>query len=293
MECYGQTMRTDAPIDRIRQRLSDVVAKQQAALGEVGRLASDSKASRAAIEIAQERVDKLTAEQRRLMDELKLAQLEGPERYGVYRPKAGQRPIREQVLDILDELGVPSSPRTVSEFAMASMDLEIPVNRFSSLRRDEERAYKKDHLVRPAWVVPALNLIGFTAIPRIVASSVWAPERRLIGPRSLRINHLKTLLALVNRIEMLKHNGGEPEPLLAMITRYARNVPGATVWEQQADLSRIRASTERELAAIEPDDVSERTEAAAKLREYPGDRQLWGLPAVLQGRLSGKRQVAR
>jgi hypothetical protein len=286
-------MTPDSLVPRIRQRLSSVVAKQQAALADVARLLSDSRASAAAIEIAQERVNKFSAEHRRLMDELKLAQLEEPERYGVYRPKAGQRPIREQVLDILDELGVPSSPRTVSEFAVASIGLEIPVNRFSSLRRDEERAYRKDHLARPAWVVPALNSIGFTAIPRIVASSVWPPERRLIGPRSLRVNHLQTLLALVNRIEMLKDDNEMPAPLLAMIARYARNVPGALVWEQQPDLSRIRSSTERELAAIEPEDRSERSEAATKLKGYSEERQLWGLPAVLQGRLAGKRRVGR
>ncbi len=86
------------------------------------------------------------------MHELRVAQFELPERFGAYRARAGQRPMREQVLDILDELGVPNSPRVISEYALACLGIELPIAKFASLRRDEERGFRKDPLSKPAWV---------------------------------------------------------------------------------------------------------------------------------------------
>src|SRR3712207_4023754 len=114
-----------------------------------------------------------------------------------FSPRAfsgGRRSMRELVLNVLEEIGVPAAPRTVSEFA-ACFNLSLPITRFSSLRRDEERAFRKDPLSRPAWVTPAINAQGLTAIPRIVTSSAWEDDRRVIGARTPHVSHLRTLLA--------------------------------------------------------------------------------------------------
>lgn len=270
--------------DRARQRLAHILEKQRAALQELGHLLSARQASAAAIDQAQVRINRLNAEYARLVQDLKLAQLEAPGRYGAYRSRAGQRPMRELVLDIIDELGVPCPPRVVSEFALACMDLHLPVARFASLRRDEERAYRKEPGARPAWVVPAVSLIGFSAIPRLVASSVWELERRLIGPRTLRVNHLKTQLAILRRLSSMGTSDKRAaSDLGAMLYRYARNVPGALSWGEEPDLDRIRTATEAELRALEPADVAERTLAARGLAKHPAQAQLWGLPIVLDG----------
>src|SRR5438552_1430149 len=90
-----------------------------------------------------------------------------------------------------------------------------------TLNRAPPRASRKDPGSRPAWVVPALNLVGFTAMPRLVASSVWEPERRLIGPRTLRVNYLKTLLALLRKLTILERADPQAESALAaMVYRY-------------------------------------------------------------------------
>jgi hypothetical protein len=63
----------------------------------------------------------------------------------------------QAVLDILDELGVPAAPRVISEIAVSNYGRPLPASRFASLRRDEERACRKDPLSRPTWVVPTFT----------------------------------------------------------------------------------------------------------------------------------------
>ncbi len=242
----------------------------------------DQSATPAALDAAQSDVDRLTAQWSRLMHELRVLQFESPERFGAYRARAGQRPMREQVLDILDELGVPNSPRVISEYALTCLGVELPIGRFASLRRDEERAYKKDPLSKPAWVAPALNLTGFAPIPRLVASSVWPIDRRLIGSRTLRVNHLTTLLALIKRTATMGEDQEAARRLLGLILRFSRSVPGTWQGSGELDPERIRAATESELQAISQEDEAERKQAAEKLAKLPADRQIWGLPPVVK-----------
>src|SRR5260370_39112602 len=101
----------------------------------------------------------------------------------------------------------------------------IPAVRCASIRRDEHNAYRRDSLSRPVWVVPALKAYGFRAIPRLIASSVWEPERRLIGPRTLRGNHLKTVIALFRRRAALSQTGSS-ESVPQQFQRTERSVPG-------------------------------------------------------------------
>jgi len=48
--------------------------------------------------------------------------------------------MRELCSDIVDEVGVPLAPATISEFSQITTGVDLPVSRFASLRRDEERA---------------------------------------------------------------------------------------------------------------------------------------------------------
>jgi hypothetical protein len=269
-------------LETIRAKINEAIKAKQDSLAKVGNLLSDPATSPAMLDAAQAEDDRLSAVWSRLMHELRVAQLESPDRFGAYRPRAGQRPMREQVLDILDELGVPNSPRVVSEYAQACLGIELPVARFASLRRDEERGFRKDSLSKPAWVVPALNMTGFSPIPRLVASSVWPIERRLIGPRTLRVNHLITLLALLKRAMNLTEGEDAARGITGLVLRFARGVPGAWAVAGEPDLDRIRAAAEAELQTIGSDDEPERKLAAEKLAKYPEDRQVWGLPPMVK-----------
>lgn len=264
----------------LRERLAQLAQKQQALQAEFAQLLQNPRATSAAIERTQREINRLAARQTQLVAELRLAQLEGPDRYGARGGLAGQRPLRELVLDTLDELGVPAPPRMISDFAMATHRYALPAERFASLRRDEERAYHKAQASRPAWVVPAINALGLTAIARIVAHSAWEPERRIIGSRTLRTNHLRTLLALLRHAEQLADH--PPPQLTSSIVRHAESVPGALELGKPVDYTRIREAAEAELARIEPADLAERREAAMRLKELPERYQLWGRPALIE-----------
>ncbi len=254
-------------------------------------LFENPEASPGQIKRIQREHDRLAAEQARLLTDLELAQLSrqtnrdgqaaqnqrfSPSTFG------GKRSMREQVLDVLEKIGVPAAPRTVSEFA-ACFDLSLSASRFSSLRRDEQRAYLRDPLSRPAWVVPAINGVGLTAIPRLVCSSAWQNERRIIGSRTLHVNHLKTLLALLAAARTPHLGDVNAERVRGLITRYAATVPGALAFGEEPDYERIETAVRSELERVEPSDADERQEAAKKIAQFSDFHMLWGRPPVIDG----------
>lgn len=295
MDLHGKTWNAKilvmTDITRLRSRFGTLVKKQQVALAELGKLLANPASSSTKINETQATVARLNAQQQRIVQELKLSELERPERYGSYNARSGQRPIREVVLDILDELGVPSSPGTLSECGAVWSGMSIPAGRFASIRRDEHNAYRRDQLARPVWLVPALNAYGFRAIPRLIASSIWEPERRLIGPRTLRVNHLKTVLALLRRLAALSQTGAS-DRLSELVQRYARSVPGAVSNGGEINPEQIRKAANAELAAIESLDFADRKGAAVELLKLPAYTQLWGLPVVMEGQAGTLRRVA-
>ena len=236
---------------------------------------------------ADTQVKRLGAERTRLIEELRLAQFEAPERFGLYRPRAGQRPMREQILDLVDELAVPVMPRTIFDYALATLNLSLPAERFASLRRDEERAYERDPHSRPAWVVPAINILGLVAMPRLIASSAWEPERRLIGSRTLRVNHLKVLLVFLKKRVSLDETSDENKRLTTLIYRSVAGVAPSG----RNDFKNLQAAIETELGLIEADDAADRRKAADELQQLPLKFQLWGQPFLLEG--GGMRRAAR
>lgn len=278
--------------DRIRTRLAASLEKQRELLDAFEGLLKDPEADAAAIDQAQRHLNRMAAEHTQLLTEWRLARAHVAEPSSPYAGLVGQRPMREQVLDILEELGVPTSPRVISELAVARYGRPLPASRFASLRRDEERAFRKDSLSRPAWVVPAITAQGLTSIPRIVSSSAWPVERRLIGARTLRANHLRTLLALLSMHER-SQRAGSPRAtahLESMILGFAQTVSGAIEPGTRPEYVRIAEAARAELAHIEETDLEERRTAARRLERLPELNRLWGQPALIEGRrASGRR----
>ncbi|MEZ5996404.1 MAG: hypothetical protein R3C25_11720 [Hyphomonadaceae bacterium] len=271
----------------LKQRLQDAVTRQQALLGDLnGALISGDRAKQAATET---QLRKLQAEAQRLSDELRYVQLE----QSVSAPRAQARltgkAAREIALDAIDEIGVPVSPSTISEFSLASTGVAVAATRFASLRRDEERAARRDPASRPAWVAPALSAARLTALPRLFTSSAWAIERRLVGARSARVNHLYTTLAFLDRFERMRATNTDAGAMENLVIRYARGVPGATATGADVDGARVREVVKAELEALEPDDLNERCEAAARLAKRRDQEKLWGLPVVIEGGGQGER----
>jgi hypothetical protein len=276
--------------DRIQARLATTLRKVQE-LGEtLQKSLKDPEANAAALERVDQELSRLAARRTELLTELRLARAQVAEPAPLLTGLVGQRPMREQVLDILDELAVPASPRVISEIAVARYGRPLPPSRFASLRRDEERAWRKDRLARPAWVVPALSAQGLTSLPRIVGSSTWPAECRLIGARTLRANHLRTLLALLSMRERSQQadSAWAVTRLETMIFGFAQTVPGAVEPGKLADYQRVIEAAKAELALIEEMDLDERRTAARRLENLPELHQFWGHLALIEGqRASG------
>jgi hypothetical protein len=266
----------------IQLRLTKNAAQQQEVLGEFSAAVAAGDTAKQAL--LQKQLAKLTSEMQHLSEEQHYARSADRTDQPRSRARATGKTIREQALDIMDEIGVPVSPATISEFSMATTGVDIAPSRFASLRRDEERASQRDIGARPAWIAPALSTERLSQIPRLVTNSSWPLERRLVGARSLRVNHLLTTLAFLERfVRLLATDAQRAKALESLLLRYARGVPGAIVSGEAPEPAKIRTVLRGELEAIEPDDVAERRQAAERLGRFNDRQRLWGLPPSIEG----------
>src|SRR6201997_2147083 len=114
---------------------------------------------------------------------------------GLRRSQPGP-PIREVVLEALDELGWPQNARFLEEYLWARRQLQLDSRAFAPLRRDERRAWRRAPGARAAYIVPALNPDG-TANPRWLCSSAWDLPRRVIASAETeRLFDLQKIIAL-------------------------------------------------------------------------------------------------
>lgn len=273
-----------------KRRLTKIIGLQQALLNDLNAALLNSDG--AAQDQAQSQLRRLGAEQQRLTEELRYAELEGRNIPATPRARLAGKTLREQVLDVLDEVGVPLAPITIVEFSVATTGIKLEASRFASLRRDEEKSARRDPTSRPAWVTPALNTLRLTPIPRLLSSSAWELERRLVGARSLRVIHLHSTLAFLRRFELLQNaRAPQAQSVGILLHRYARGVPGAIISASETDPQQIQAVIDAELTAIEAEDLQERRQAASRLQKYGLQQQLWGLPALIEGAAQSERAV--
>lgn len=262
--------------ENLLKRLRVVVNSIRQSLDELTQLLKAEQFSMPELERLEKEQLRMSTEKHRLIAELRIISLVSPDLHRLSEKVPRQRPVREQVLEVLNEIKVPATPRTISEYARARYSLELSPARFASLRRDEQNSYKKNSASRSAWVVPAIRTDDFSAMPRIVANSAWEPERRLIGTRTLRVNHLYALLSLLESVPEVRENGFNFEKLTALIRDFASSVPGALERSSKCDFDRIEEAVKKELAWLEPLDLAERNEAAERLAGIPVVSQLWG-----------------
>ena len=263
----------DAPTDRLRGRLQRLLRDSNAESLRLQAVLQQPDAGAAALQRGHARLRALLAEQQRVITDLEQAESEGTTSAPTGR-SAGHRPLRERVLDVLAEVGVPLAPRAVSELAAALYGWLIPSERIASLRRDEARAWERAASARPAWIVPGISALDLFAMNRVIAHSAWPIERRIVGPRSSRIHHLRTLRVLADALD--RGTSHDPDALVALVARYAVTLPGADDGGVAVDTDLIRKAVDAELQRIEPSDRDDRCAAAARLEHLDEHALLWG-----------------
>jgi hypothetical protein len=184
-------------------------------------------------------------------------------------------PIREVVLDALDELGWPQNARFLEEYLWAKRQLQLDSRAFASLRRDELRAWHRATGTRRAYIVPALNADG-TANPRWLTSSAWELPRRVIASADTeRLFDLQKLLAL--------HVRGSRGPLGTLLEHYVTQIlaiepppVSASAAATRAWRLRVRSDATALSDAIRARDEESRVRIADGLAALPAAERTWG-----------------
>lgn len=242
----------------------------------------------AARDRAQVRIGELTAEYLRLTDALRFSELEARE-IATPRPRKPGKPLRELALDALDDLGVPAAPALIADLTAALTGDRPSPSRFASLKRDEENAARRNLAARPAWIVPAISAAQLSAIPRLLTSSAWSLERRIIGSRSMRTDNLRIAISLAQRLGRLREVGAaEAQGVERLLFPFARSVPGANDTGQPIDPRRVIEAASAELSTLDEADLAERRAAAARLAAASPAIKLWGRPVLVDVQVAGQ-----
>lgn len=270
----------------LAEQLARNARRQQDAYAELTKaLAGGSAAGR---ERAQAKIAELTSEYQRLSDALRFSELEARD---IATPRARKpgKPLREMALDAIEDLGVPAAPALIADLIAALSGTRPSPSRFASLKRDEENAARRNIAARPAWIVPAINATMLTAIPRLLTSSAWNLERRIIGARSMRTDNLRIAISLSRKLTQLREIGAsEAKGLERLLFPFARSIPGANETGQPIEPARVIETAASELGVLEPDDLAERQAAAKRLAGGSTGFKLWGHPALLDTQQAGR-----
>ena len=199
---------------------------------------------------------------------------------------------REIVIEALTELDAISPARLVSDYVAARFSRSVSPRAFSALRRDEREAWKRGKSLRIAFVVPALEGTYFTQARGQLALSTWPFWRRLVGPRTGRVELLRAARNVLRQMVWIREQDeAAAARLKRVLAPLVRTVPGALEGWTFTDGDRTSAAIARELDVLEEDDQEWR-EAAAKRGEAQLDdhARLWGAPPPhLVGRSGGER----
>ncbi|TMR98519.1 hypothetical protein [Nonomuraea basaltis] len=168
--------------------------------------------------------------------------------------------VREQVHQGLRLLGASAQPRLIVAVSEAFLGGTIRSNQLTSLRRDEERSFRSAPYSRPYYLCAALT-DRLSPARGLLTLSAWPPQRRVVGPLSLRVDFLTCAIAVAS------HQTGD-ERAARLLVRMARNIPGATGASSGAlgppDPERVIAAARAELAVHAERDTRDRAELARR-----------------------------
>jgi hypothetical protein len=194
-------------------------------------------------------------------------------------------PIREVVLQALDELGWPQNAGFLEEYLWAKRQLQLDSRAFAPLRRDERRAWRRAPSAR-AYVVPALNPDA-SANPRWLTSSAWELQRRVVAsPETERLFDLQKIAALRVR--------GSRGPLGTLLERYAEQIlaiepppVSASAAQTRAWRAHVREHTMALIEQTRQRDDPCRSRIARRLAGLAEHDRLWGRQEVSRNAGSG------
>jgi hypothetical protein len=174
-------------------------------------------------------------------------------------PRASKgRPLRQQVLDSLEILGVAALSREIQAFLAAVYGDDVDPTRFGSIRREEMKSYDSATRPRTLYIAYGLTERG-EAIKRLLCRSDWPLEERVVAPTTGRVQHLRITLRLCEFALKERDHVARQDALDIMVADHARDLPGVPFTRGQFPFELWRAR-----AAVLLDETLERDHAARK-----------------------------
>jgi hypothetical protein len=198
-------------------------------------------------------------------------------------PKLRGRPVRDLMLDSLEDLASPAYSRELALYCEARYGRKVPAERFGTLASDEIAAYRKAPGRRPVYLCFALTADRHEPIKRLLARSDWPLECRVVAPTTGRVQHLKITAALCELALGAEEAAADPEMMRIIAADHARDLPVIKVQRGKFDLGLWRDTAHDLLSQLEPRDELARRESALRLADRPEFFQLFGLPDVIDG----------
>ena len=211
------------------------------------------------------------------------------------RPRSadGGRPLREIVLDVLDEAKAPLNSLLIANMLRPLQDRAIPSTRFGTLSNDEAKSFNSSR-AKPVYLCHCLTHDQGQAVKRFWARSDWPLTVRIMGPISGRLLFLEGAawtIRMARAVDRKEQTAANPDKLNYLAADQARDAGlhvqrGVFAYDDWLDaiaglIERHRAEDERtriESAEALAARLSERDllfGARAPLVSLPGSKPGW------------------
>lgn len=233
----------------------------------------------------------LRAEVERL--QARLSELEAtPDRHQPPRPVSAERtpsrtgkdgsrrPVRAMVLDVLEDTGMATYSREISQLLNALYGRSVPSSRFGALSADEANIHVSDR-PRSVYLGHVLTAERFEPIKRLWIRSDWPLAERIMASGTSRTRHLRMTMKLCDLAEKYAEHAADPGMLKILAADHAADLPGIKVRRGEFPLRQWHATAADLLAELEPRDTEARAEAADRLADLAEHHQLFGIPQIV------------
>jgi hypothetical protein len=195
--------------------------------------------------------------------------------------------LRKFVLAALSEIAVPQTAGFLEDYIYARERVLLKTRGFSALRRDENRAWRRQPEGRIAYIVPCLDPEG-RALPRWMGRSDWPLMDRVAVPGAEELWESERFLTLLAAWRE------EPSDLadavyLPLLEKYAASSHGDSDMAslKRDDHERLELGIEASLGVVREAIEERRRELAGAFERMSSEEQLWG-----RGDGAGRRNAA-
>jgi hypothetical protein len=214
------------------------------------------------------------AELERQLEELRARRIALEKRVRTRSGDVG-RPLRELVLDMLQEAGAPLNSLLLASVIRPLFGRTVPATRFGTLSDDEAKSYDSSR-ARPVYLCHCLTRDQGQAVKRFWAKSDWPLADRIIGPTTGRFLFLQGAAWTINLARLADAGelaADDPEAIKYVAADQARDA-GLPVkrgdFPYESWLSAIAGALDRR----SPEDSALREAAAVDLNARLTDREL-------------------